>query len=416
MIRHDSPTGSPTSSRERHVPKTGAKAIASELSRRIRSGELAPGGLLPTERALQEEFGAARSTVRRALALLGSSGDAQNVPSRGVVASGLLEREKKSREIALVDGHTYVLRVLHVRMGEMLRERGYHLVHLGGNDLASMEDPLRYASEKGFAGALVWPFRGFPDSTVINRAIAGMPTIVLDHPIRGVEADLVTFDYLAAGETATNLLIEAGARRVGVTGIWDMLSTTHDRFAGYMKALFDAGLQPRPTDFLPIETSGLGRQETDLLRHRLSADDAPDGLLVLQDSWIPSVAETALHAGRRLPEDLGLATIGDEVDLSVDGRGLSTVALDWDAFAVLAVERLLARIESPSLPPATLVAPQIPIVRGLCGAPPAHWTPDPDALTGFHTREPYPRSRYRYSSLPALLSSGLPEAPLSSSS
>lgn len=408
MKRHETPAGSTNEPQDQKSSKTGAKSIASELSRRIRSGELAPGGLLPTERALQAEFGAARSTVRRALALLGSSGDAHNVPSRGVVASPLLaERERGSREIALVDGHTYVLRVLQVRMGEMLRERGYHLVHLGGNDGASMEDPLRYAAEKGFAGALVWPFRGFPDAGVIDRAITKVPTVVLDHPIRGVAADLVTFDYFAAGETATNLLIEAGAKRVGVTGIWDMLPTTHDRFAGYMKALFDAGLQPRPTDFLPIETSGLARQETELLRYRLLAEDAPDALLILQDTWTPYVAETALYAGRRLPEDLALATIGDETDLTVDGRGLSTVALDWDAFAVLAVERLLARIESPSLPATTLFAPQVPIVRGLCGAPPAHWTPNPNALTGFHTREPYPRSRYRYSSLPALLGATL---------
>lgn len=50
------------------------RQLADLLRDRIRSGELQHGALLPTERALWQEFGVARSTVRQAVAILRSEG------------------------------------------------------------------------------------------------------------------------------------------------------------------------------------------------------------------------------------------------------------------------------------------------------------------------------------------------------
>ncbi|RYG76255.1 GntR family transcriptional regulator, partial [bacterium] len=321
----------------------GSKEIAVELARRISTGVLPDGALLPTERVLQAEFGASRSTVRRALARLAEGGSARNVPSRGVVALGAMGEPiaaiSGSRNVALIDGSSFVLRVLYVRMSEMLRERGYHLVHLGGNNAASMEEPLQYAADHGFAGALLWPFRGFPDTTIIGEAVSRLPVVMLNHPVRGVEADLVTFDYLEVGAAATRLLVEGGARRIGVTGMLDMLPSTQDRFSGYLKTVFEAGQQPWSNDFLFTHTSAMEVSDVRPLIQRLREDDAPDGLLVLQDEFVVPTVETALQLGKSVPGDLRLATIGDEIDLTVDSVGMSTIALDWDAMAALAVER-----------------------------------------------------------------------------
>lgn len=400
---------------ERNEPRRetvwGSKEIAVELAQRIRSGVLPDGTLLPTERALQAEFGASRSTVRRALVRLADGGSARNVPSRGVVALGESSSGvTKSRNVALIDGSSFVLRVLYVRMAAMLRERGYHLVHLGGDNKAPMEKPLQYAADHGFAGALLWPFRGFADAAVIGSVASRMPVVMLNHAVRGVEADLVTFDYLEAGAAATRLLIDGGARRIGVTGMLDMFPTTHDPFSGYLKAMFEAGIAPGANDFLFSYTSGMSEPDMRPIARRLAENDAPDGLLVLGDHFIPPTVETALQLGLTIPGDLRFVTIGDEVDLAVDGVGMSAVALDWDAMATLAVGQLVARMEGRATPPETFVAPHAAIVRGLCGAQPERYTPDPARLTGFHGREPFPRSRSRYSTLPTLVGA-LPLSP-----
>ncbi|MBB4934607.1 DNA-binding GntR family transcriptional regulator [Lipingzhangella halophila] len=59
--------------------------IAETLRQRITSGTLAPGALVPSEAALGEEFGVARSTVRRALAALESDRLIQALPGTGRV-------------------------------------------------------------------------------------------------------------------------------------------------------------------------------------------------------------------------------------------------------------------------------------------------------------------------------------------
>ena len=45
----------------------GWEAIRAEVLRRIRTRDWAPGGLIPSEEALAQEFGCARATVNRAL-------------------------------------------------------------------------------------------------------------------------------------------------------------------------------------------------------------------------------------------------------------------------------------------------------------------------------------------------------------
>ncbi|GAA1794283.1 hypothetical protein GCM10009735_27840 [Actinomadura chokoriensis] len=54
------------------VPKYAQ--LASILRRRIESGALAPGDPIPSETALEGEFGLARGTIRKAVAMLREEG------------------------------------------------------------------------------------------------------------------------------------------------------------------------------------------------------------------------------------------------------------------------------------------------------------------------------------------------------
>jgi DNA-binding GntR family transcriptional regulator len=50
------------------------RQLASVLRDRIRSGELPPGRRMPSEKDLHDEFGLARETIRRSIAVLRSEG------------------------------------------------------------------------------------------------------------------------------------------------------------------------------------------------------------------------------------------------------------------------------------------------------------------------------------------------------
>ncbi|MBT2207359.1 GntR family transcriptional regulator [Actinomadura sp. NEAU-AAG7] len=65
-------------------PPAKAQAITSALAARIVEGEMAAGAWLPSERELAREFGADRSTVRRALRMLAEQGLVQARRGAGV--------------------------------------------------------------------------------------------------------------------------------------------------------------------------------------------------------------------------------------------------------------------------------------------------------------------------------------------
>lgn len=57
--------------------------LAAILRERIKSGDLEPRQVLPSEKQLQQEHGVARGTVRRAMDLLGEEGWTVTVQGRG---------------------------------------------------------------------------------------------------------------------------------------------------------------------------------------------------------------------------------------------------------------------------------------------------------------------------------------------
>lgn len=372
--------------------------IANQIKERIQSGVLHPGRYLPTEKELQEEFKCSRSTIRRALSALIDEGWALNIPNKGVVVSSGKTNGARNNNIAFIVDDTYVLRVLHVRMGQMLQEKGYHLVHLGSaGNKRTIEEQLEYACEQGFSAALVESFRGYPDPDLLGQLCRRLPVVALDHRIHGVNTDLVSFDYFEAGYESTSQLCRQGRKRIAVTGMMDMLQTTHDRFSGYMKALFEFGLSPHSRDFVFSVTSA-STPNTSPLVNRLLQEDRPDAIFVLQDSEVPYIVEAVLNAGLRIPEDIAISTIGDDIDLMVGDKALTTVATDWDTFAVEAVNLLLQRIEDPARVPLKRFAPHQLVVRGLCGAPQDQWSGHAGEFAGFHGEVPIARSKYRYHS------------------
>jgi GntR family transcriptional regulator len=57
--------------------------IAAWIRERIRSGDLPSGRKIPSETSIQQETGAARTTIRRAVKLLRDEGLVETVPGHG---------------------------------------------------------------------------------------------------------------------------------------------------------------------------------------------------------------------------------------------------------------------------------------------------------------------------------------------
>ncbi len=70
-------------------PTTPYVQLMGILRARIARGDWAPGERIATEKDLVQEFGLARTTVRRAIAALVKDGDVYTVPQRGTYVAEL---------------------------------------------------------------------------------------------------------------------------------------------------------------------------------------------------------------------------------------------------------------------------------------------------------------------------------------
>ena len=75
-----------------------ASQIAAELADSIRSGELQPGALMPSERELIERFGTTKSTAGKAIALLQAEGLVRTETGRGTFVQDI-PKVKRVRRI-----------------------------------------------------------------------------------------------------------------------------------------------------------------------------------------------------------------------------------------------------------------------------------------------------------------------------
>lgn len=347
------------------------REIAEDLIQQIRDRAIEPGSLLPTERELQDRYKAGRSVVRRALAHITEAGWGEAIPNRGVVAVQGKERTR-GRNVAFVDHRGSFNRNLFVRLSVRLQKRDYHLVLVDSED-RTVEGAIEYADACGFAAALVWSKIGYPDPERIQKAMAQMPIIALDHSLKTVATDLVADDNFGGAVMAVRHLCDLGRKRIGVVGFYDMSEANHDRFGGYLAAMFQNGIQPMPRDFLFTTTSALTTADTLNLERRLRDADRPDALLILQDEETPTIVDAVERCGLRIPEDVALVAFRDDVVPTIGEVALTTVAVDWDAYADVCVARLIERLERPNLLPETLRLPTCLHVRGSCGAPRRLW-------------------------------------------
>ncbi len=330
----------PTKSSERK----SYHGIASDLTSKIESGIFAEGSFLPIERDLIAEYGVTRTTIRRALASLVEEGHGRLVPNKGVLA--VRKGQAATKAIGFVDGSTTVLRSLYSKLSASFLNIGYHLVHID-SQVIGLENALLFAHERQFDGAFVWSFEGFPDPGLIQNVQKSLPLVVLDHSLGSVGTDLVTFDYMQMAHEAVEHLAKSGRKRIAVTGMLDMLDTTHQRFSGYLRGLFANDIIPDVRDFVFCYTSGYREPNYEQLTLRLQALDRPDAIFVLQDEFVPGVVECVLECNLSIPDDIAIATIGDDVVVSVGGQGITAVHCDWEGFAQEAMDLMLQRIREP---------------------------------------------------------------------
>ena len=203
-------------------------------------------------------------------------------------------------------------------------------------------------------------------SYLASEVRAGLPTVFVDRPPRGVESDSVLVDNRRGAREAVAHLVSGGHTRVAALVDLTSIPTAAARLRGYEAALKAAGVKPDPA----LVVIGLRTTEEaqEALTAMMARPDPPTAVFACRN--ILSIG--AIRALRELGLSHGVALVGfDDFPLAdLMTPSLTVVRQDVKEIGRQAAERLFARIEGDTSPPHRIVSIPTLVVRGSGEIPP----------------------------------------------
>lgn len=191
----------------------------------------------------------------------------------------------------------------------------------------------------------------------------GIPFVVVDRDLPGLEADCVLADNFQGGYLATRHLIDRGHRRIAcITGPSD-LTPSADRVRGYQKAMEEAGIEPLELWIHRGDFRAESGYHAARLFLSLPPSIRPTAIFACNDLMAIGAMRAIGEAGLSIPQDIALVGFDDIVLASYVIPSLTTVAQPTYEMGRLAGELLLRRIQARGCPPARRLLPVRLIVR-----------------------------------------------------
>ena len=330
----------------------------------------------PTMKDVAREAGVGIKTVSRVVNGEGYVGEATAARVRAAVERLSYRRDVSAGSLRRADRRTLSIGLL---LGDVSNPFDAQ-VHRGVEDAASAagfavlsasldEDPERERElvptmgSYQVDGLIVMP--AGPDPTALQREMdAGMPIVLVDRGVDGLETDSVVVDNESGAKLATEHLISYGHRHIAFMGDRQFLPTARMRLEGYRNACRAA----RVATHIEQDLSNEYLAET-ATRAMLQASPAPTAIFAAQNL----VTIGVVRALRSLGLEHEIAVVGfDDITLGdLVSPAISVIAQDPHLIGKVAAERLLARISGDTSPVQQIVVPTSFLVRGSGEIPPS---------------------------------------------
>lgn len=196
----------------------------------------------------------------------------------------------------------------------------------------------------------------------------GMPFVLLPAPPESLEAGVRSKDAEGAGELTRHLL-DLGHRRIALLGGQPGIDLTRTKLEGFEGALREAGIDPAGLPRVLADYSF----ETGLrcARELLAYTPRPTAIFCLSDLLGAAALRAAHEAGLRVPLDISVVGMADQMAGQIVWPPLTTVAIPTEQMAGRAAELLIERIRSGDGDAKQVVFDTELIVRESSGPPPA---------------------------------------------
>ncbi|MBN1553730.1 MAG: LacI family DNA-binding transcriptional regulator [Phycisphaerae bacterium] len=342
-------------------PTAGKDSLSGNISKILRKelkqGRIHLGEALPSERDLAERYNVSTITVRQALSRLEKDGMVYRVPRVGTFAGprpkgGPLRRQGKI---------TIALLIPKIQIGigpwilagveEACLAEGVHVeVYNACCDAMIEKQQLQRLQTSEIDGAVIVSHAPENTENIVRLKFDGVPLVVADHEIRGMESDLVTADNFQGGQLAGEHLIARRPNHYVFLTVKDDRSTNADRKNGFEDALLRRNINPTVITF-----PGEKKEDRDAWPYSQDAYNAalqalrtmkpPVGVFCHNDFTAVTLYHVAGDLGWAVGKELLIVGFDDEPISRAMIPALTTIRQPLEEVGAAAARLLLERLQ-----------------------------------------------------------------------
>jgi len=283
------------------------------------------------------------------------------------IARGLVSNRTHTLGLITADFSDYFFTQVIIGAEAEARKRDYFFL-LGSTERNPADEPeyLRLLTERQVDGILfARPSTERDDRHIISLIRQGVPLVTTAYHVSGESLTVVDVDNVDGGFQATQCLIKAGHRRIGmITGPPDWKSVK-DRTEGYRLALEKGDI---PFDQSLIEHGDWSYEGGYEAARRLIERGLDFNALFAQNDRMALGAMRALReAGRRIPDDVAIVGYDDIPVAAYCDPPLTTVRQPMQEVGRVATRLLIETIEGGATPPREVLLRAELVRRQSCG-------------------------------------------------
>ncbi len=359
----------------------GFREIADRYERLIRTGELKPGQVLLTEPKLARKLGVARTTLRRAFAILVRKGLIVRKPGQGtsVASAGELEERSRGAIAVLAPGvifrpsdepdnpvlsssggiNYYFLEGVTTTLASYGRSTRMYYLHGDHDDRNKMVRQIRENGDIGVI-AISLDFAEAVDDVMSLE----LPMVFIDSVKSKAKADAVHSTNRKGMKEATLYLLKNTPGPLTFVGsVRHQPPNPHnERHRGFVDACREFGCEV-PDDyvlFAEVHVNG-GR---DIAREILKLSPLPTGIVCSDDRVAMGILDVLRDADVPVPDDVSVIAYGGTIISLMVIPTISTVSPNHLLMGETAVHLLEKRLRMPGRRPRTIHVPTRLFLRG----------------------------------------------------
>lgn len=306
---------------------------------------------------------AAIAAVTRAAASLGYEPDAiaQSMRGRSTGVVGVLVSDFANPLYARI-----------ITAAEARLQQAGHLLLVANthNDQRREKSLIDLFRRRRVDGLLLGPCEREDPALIERVAREHFPVVALDRDL-GPTGSGLQVDHFHGAMQATRYLLNLGHTRIALLTPGSTLRPGRERIEGFKAAFAERGLQP-DARLIRAERSSMAFAFSEALA-LLASPQPPTAFVGLGTRILAGVLQALRHAGRSMPDDVSVVSIGDTDLAQLFSPAVTAITWDLQAVGEALAEQLLKRIGNPApadVEPERIVITTQLVLRDSCGPRP----------------------------------------------